>query len=117
MELGDMAFDPLVLVMTGEDIHSAIHEAGSQDVKELAGYTDSSAEPEDTKVDLTGLKHVQGEVRDSGVGVDLVEVIGRRRELVGIDDLLGWDVGHGEDDLVKTEVPWMPDADGQVQSH
>jgi len=51
------------------------------------------------------------------VGVDRVEVIGRRRGLVGVDELLGWDVGHGEDDLVQIEVPWMPDADGQVQSH
>ena len=117
-ELVDKAFDLLVLVMTGEDIPLAIHGAGSRGVEELAGCTDSSADEgqEDTKVDLTGLRHVRGGARDSGVEVDLVEVIGRRREIVGIDELLGWDAGHGEDDLVRTEVSWMPDADGQAQS-
>jgi len=66
MELGDKAFEPLVLVMTGKDIHLAIHGAGSRGVEELAGCTDSSAdeEPEDTKVGWTGLKHVQHVVRD-----------------------------------------------------
>jgi hypothetical protein len=109
MDLVDIAFDLLVLVMTGEDNHLAIHEAGSQDVKELAGCTDSSADEgqEDTKVDSTGLKYVRGGVRDSGVGVDPVEVTGRRRELVVIDELSGWQIG----------VPWIPVDAWQVQSH
>jgi hypothetical protein len=46
MHLVDKAFDLLVLVMTGEDNHLAIHEAGSRDVKELAGCMDSSADKE-----------------------------------------------------------------------
>jgi hypothetical protein len=119
MDLVDIAFDLLVLVMTGEDNHLAIHEAGSQDVKELAGCTDSSADEgqEDTKVDSTGLKYVRGGVRDSGVGVDLVEVTGRRRELVVIDELSGWNAGHGEHDSVQIGVPWIPVDAWQVQSH
>ena len=109
-ELVDKAIDLLVLVMTGEDNHLAIHEAGSRDVKELAGCTDSSAdeEREDTRVDLTGLKHVRGEERDSGVEVDLVEEIGRRMELVENNELLGWDEVRAEDDSVRIEVPWLP---------
>ena len=118
-ELVDKAIDLLVLVMTGEDNHLGIHEAGIRDVKELAGCMDSSAdeEQEDTKVDSTDLKHVRGEERDSGVEVDLVEEIGRRRELVGIDELHGWNAGHGEDDLVQIGVPWIPVDAWQVQSH
>lgn len=118
-DLVDKAFELLVLVMSEMDIHLAIHEAGSQDVKELAGCMDSSTdeEQEDTKIDSTGLKHVRGEQRDSDEGVDLVEVIGRRRELVGIDELPGWNAGHGEDDLVQIGVPWIPVDAWQVQSH
>jgi hypothetical protein len=118
-ELVDKAFELLVLVMTGQGIRLGIHEAGSRDVKELAGCTDSSADEgqEDTKIDSTGLKHVRGEERDSGEGVDLVEVNGRRRELVGIDELPGWNAGHGEDDLVQIGVPWIPVDAWQVQSH
>jgi hypothetical protein len=118
-ELVGKAFDLLVLVTTGEDNHLGIHVVGSRDVKDLAGCMDSSAdeEQEDTKVDLTDLKHVRGEDRDSGVGVDLVEVTGRRRELVGIDELPGWNAGHGEDDLVQIGVPWIPVDAWQVQSH
>jgi hypothetical protein len=41
------------------------------------------------KVDLTSSKHVRGVARDLDVEVDLVGVIVRRRELVGIDELLG----------------------------
>jgi hypothetical protein len=91
-ELVDMAFELLVWVMTGQGIRLGIHEAGSWGVKELAGCTDSSAdeEQEDMKFDSTGLKHVRGGVRDSDEGVDLVEVTGRRRELVVIDELPGW---------------------------
>jgi hypothetical protein len=97
----------------------AIHEAGSRDVMELADCTDSSAdeEQEDMKFDSTGLKHVRGGVRDSDEGVDLVEVTGRRRELVVIDELPGWGGGHGEDDLVQIGVPWIPVDAWQVQSH
>jgi len=40
-ELVDKASDLLVLVMTGEDNHLAIHESGSRGVKELAGCMDS----------------------------------------------------------------------------
>jgi hypothetical protein len=119
MELVGMAFGSLVLVMTEEGNHSAIHEAGIRDVKELAGCTDSSAdeEQEDMKLGLTGLKHVRGGVRDSGVEVDLAVGIGRRRELVEIDELLGWDAGHDEDDLVQIGVPWIPVDAWQAQSH
>jgi hypothetical protein len=86
---------------------------------ELADCTDSSAdeEQEDMMVDSTGLKYVRGGVRDSGVVVDLVEVIDRRRELVEIDELLDWGAGHGEDELVQIEVPCMPVDAWQVRSH
>jgi hypothetical protein len=117
-ELVDKAFELLVLVMTEEGIRLAIHGAGSQDVRELAGCTDSSADEEgDMKVDLKSSRHVRGGVRDSGVGVDLVVVIGRRTEIVGIDELPGWNAGHGEDGLVQIGVPWIPVDAWQVQSH
>ena len=46
----------------------------------------------------------------------LVEVIGPGRELVGIDELLGWDAWLGEGDLVQIEELWLRVDAWQAQS-
>jgi len=48
--------------------------------------------------------------------VALVEVIGQGRELVGNDELLGWDAGHVEGDLVQMEALWLLVDAWQAQS-
>jgi len=60
MELVDKAFVFLVLVMTGEDSHWAIHEAGSRDVDLVVGCMDSLADEKgNMKVDSKSSRHVQ----------------------------------------------------------
>ena len=65
MNLVDKAFVFLVLVMTGEDSHWAIHEAGSRDVDLVVGCMDSLADEKgNMKVDSKSSKHVQCMTRD-----------------------------------------------------